>query len=476
LRDSSWSHYFHYYSSKILPEWVTSWCMPYQHQLRVFHMPTYSTYRMRYQLKAIHGLGFDALHDKILMAFEEDELMLSIRERFPDFFMECLEGTILAIYFDDRTKHITSTLCYRKAHIQSEELTKLLRGVDSPWDRTQMSYKELASLATLLMMCLAIFYRKRKVDKHSVLEVVAKELGIVKKQSIFESLTKTGQYLSNYLWLNFIRPLGGMTVGDFLVTIVSPILEEKFKLWNPFWCVIGISLFECMDTQMVASEKYPTGEPQFMFVPYRLPFKLITHGLMTKLTMKNKKVGILAHILWNTYVLYANAFRMLWIKIGKQFVTRENAIYFTHLQYPFLWSCLLITLLSCEDTNQKPTTMSLWKKFQDHYEAYTTYEGPPEIQHLSPNNKLEPVQSKMWPTEPARGHIYPTVCGKHVPVDVLKRILQEEPLDNHRLHPVVMSTAVMYTPANTVTNTVAALMYRIHKDPFPLISGLPEAE
>jgi len=418
-----------------LPRFISRHLLKHDEQL--VHTQLYAEMSTRYHLKAVTGIGLDALHDRILEFAKRDPLLQVLAIRYPELYRDIIKGTMIAIYFDDRATTVASMLKKREDNVITETTLAKLRGQTiEPVSSTFATIKIVGCVAAGVVL-------------------VVKVLKYIQYMKTLFSASALSALIAKFWPFQQNKELRWETVV--LNLIVSPIIEEWLKQCFP-WLSPVIAYADVLPFIIKMAE-------EFMNIQNPYHHKKIDLG-----------IGMV--VIFFKQILVHESFRQIGTKYGLSSAITLHSFWNAYAAFgidkeSFQFAYFPIVAWYLFKTPPASAGGALWDVFMTKYKALETLDNVEPVYEQLPSNDpikycVEPVQCKSWPTEAARGSLEIVSNGYKYSNQTIRQSLVEIEVDNHRMFPIVMSTAILYSPANTINNTIASIMFRIHKDPFTL--------
>lgn len=439
------------------------------------HTATLSSLAPEYGIKKIVGLTLDTVITKVRSLIETDRVMNAVKTRFPAVVSEIVTGTALAVLYAEKRSIADRFLVGRHLTADVEEQVDILR---QPKMESRTGGWKLLGLLSLL--AIGILIKKylmlkavatAKGDLQSSLTLIMNNLKFVLNKlspsMVLRSVVEDteSQQVSAYFtpatgfceWPQLQSYLEGtrsplpLNSSQFLfICVLTPIVEEILKqnfpnlsvvlfLWET---ILNTSMFGFSNAILIVTMHIVT----YFLGRYRYAPAMLIHGLTNFAS------------LYISHHYTVNA---------ENRSSRAAARLLDYLR-PIAPVGSLVTILYSYLT-QKPQETDAYAQFVQDYSDKRIPDETALVASIPYGSAINPVESTLYPIEAARGFIRLWMHGVEVPLCEVKTLLLGDSYEtrmSHKIHPLLINNGLMYTPANSMNNLLACLLYRIHKDPF----------
>jgi hypothetical protein len=393
----------------------------------------------RFAVRFANGLQIDAALAVVDGLIKEEQGMTEVSRAYPDFYRRIVRGTFKSLLYLEREEMTTDLLALRREYWRTESELTLVRAQASPGP-SQWRWTKWAALAVLAALWLYMKSRLRCAPPASVAENTASvwrwlrwngALALERLSKCFGVAQKKSSKLAT-LTMNVADDVTSTSYGGLLDKVAKH--RVAFAVGEEVLRYISPSLMATLGVWDSVATASTSGWRQGLAV-YSL------HIMCTTLRMSFGLPGSLAstllHVWWNR---------------SADGVTRrpasliENILSWWRGASKSRYQVFLERHAECEPMDEK---VSGWDRIPV---------GQPILPRVS---RLKPI------LEHFRGWANLVVARARVSLAQAYHILDEAAVTApNRLHPVLITSGLLYQPANLPVNLIVAIMARSHKDPF----------
>jgi hypothetical protein len=425
-----------YTAKRHLPSFIGNLLPETEPELRMVHNRAYSATAAQYVTKGFSGITLDTVKSTVQREMSGDREMVALNDRFPKIHLKIVVQTAEYILFGEKTAAVE-----RLAYLQQETFAineTLVNARQNKPPDTGMSKTKLLFCTFLGGVLLFRLYRmykdKRARTPASVFPVFRDEFTKVQNRAGAEAKAL----------LQVLKPRNGTDIYNMYI---APLTEEILKVTCP---VISIVLHA---------------------------FEVLGYAQAIGWTAASS-VGLL-HL--SCYFLHYFGYHGT--ALALHFV---NNVVATQKQRNLVPSGSLLNLISSiftalkrwfpsifgpPDEVSKPGFLSTHAAlFADAYVSQIPLpvDVSSAVSYLSKDFSLPAVNASLPPKDKSFiGKMRVAIFGnKNSHVEDWQEIFEEVlPEHNHAIYPIIITNGLLYTPANSQINVLAALMYRIHRNP-----------